>query len=85
MSLNNYNQHKLSVFHNPTSNYLDVMIEGDQSIYLIELFDMQGRKVLSQQLLGDINRLDIQHLERGTYMLKIYSKGQQLTKSILLN
>ncbi len=85
LSLNSYNQNKLSVFPNPASNYLDVMIEGDQSINLIELFDMQGRKVLTQQLSGDINRLDIQHLERGTYMLKIYYNGQQLTKPVLLN
>ena len=85
LSLNNYNQSKLSVYPNPASNYLDVMIEGDQSIYLIELFDMQGRKVLSQQLLGDINRLDVQYLERGTYMLKMYTKGHQLIKPVLLN
>ena len=85
LSLNNYNQNKLSVYPNPASNYLDGMIEGDQSIYLIELFDMQGRKVLSQQLLGDINRLDVQYLERGTYMLKMYTKGHQLTKPVLLN
>ena len=25
---------------------------------------------------------DIQHLESGTYLLKVYSKGQQLTKRI---
>ena len=85
LSLYNYNPNKLSVYPNPASNYLDVMIEGDQSIYLIELFDMQGRKVLSQQLLGDINRLDVQYLERGTYMLKMYTKGHQLIKPVLLN
>ena len=61
------------------------MIKGDESIHLIELFDMQGRKVLSQQLSGEINRLFIQHLERGTYMLKMYSKGQQLIEPVLLN
>tara|TARA_B100000886_G_scaffold335992_1_gene293967 strand:- start:5089 stop:6867 length:1779 start_codon:yes stop_codon:yes gene_type:complete len=85
LSLNNYNKHKLSVFPNPASNYLDVKIEGDQSFHIIELFDVQGRKVFSQQLSGDINRLDIQHLERGTYLLKIYLKGQQLIKPVLLN
>ena len=45
---------------------------------------MQGRKVLSQQLLDVKNRLDIQHLERGTYLLKANSKGQQLTKRSFL-
>lgn len=84
-SLYDYNQNKLSVFPNPASNYLDVIVDFEQSFHLLELFDMQGRKVLSQQLWDVKNHLDIQHLERGTYMLKVYSKGQQLTKRIVLN
>jgi PKD repeat protein len=83
--LYDYNQNKLSVFPNPASNYLDVIVDSEQSFHLLELFDMQGRKVLSQQLWDVKNRLDIQHLERGTYLLKVYSKGQQLTKRIVLN
>ena len=84
-SLYDYNQNKLSVFPNPASNYLDVIVDSEQSIHLLELFDMQGRKVLSQQLWDVKNRLDIQHLKSGTYLLKVYSKGQQLTKRIVLN
>ena len=83
LSLNNYNQNKLSVYPNPASNYLDVIIDSEQSF--IELYDMQGRKVYSQQLWDVKNRLDIQFLDRGTYLLKVYSKGQQLTKRIVLN
>ena len=84
-SLYDYDQNKLSVFPNPAWNYLDVIIDNEQSFQLLELFDMQGRRVLSQQLWDVKNRLDIQHLERGTYLLKVYSKGQQLTKRIVLN
>lgn len=82
-SFYDYNQNKLSVFPNPASNYLDVIIDSEQSF--IELYDMQGRKVYSQQLWDVKNRLDIQFLDRGTYLLKVYSKGQQLTKRIVLN
>ena len=84
-SLYEYNQNKLSVFPNPASIYLNVIIDSEQSFHLLELFDMQGRKVLSQQLWDVKNRLDIQYLERGTYILKVYSKGQLLTKRIVLN
>ena len=84
-SIYDYNQNKLSVFPNPASNNLNVIVDREQSFHLLELFDMQGRKVLSQQLWDVKNRLDIQNLERGTYLLKVYSKGQQLTKRIVLN
>ena len=84
-SFYDYNQNKLLVFPNPASNYLDVIVDSEQSFHLLELFDMQGRKVLSQQLWDVKNRLDIQFLQRGTYLLKVHSKGQQLTKRIVLN
>lgn len=84
-SLYDYDQNKLSVFPNPAWDYLDVIIDNEQSFQLLELLDMQGRKVLSQQLWDVKNRIDIQHLERGTYILKVNSKGQQLTKRIVLN
>ncbi|MFL2569526.1 MAG: T9SS type A sorting domain-containing protein [Flavobacteriales bacterium] len=84
-SIYDYHQNKLSVFPNPAYDYLDVIIDGEQSFHLLELFDMQGRKVLSQQLWDVKNRLDIQYLESGNYMLKVYSNGQQLTKRIVLN
>ncbi len=84
-SIYDYNQNKLSVFPNPASNYLDVIVHSEQPFHLLELFDMQGRKVLSQQLWDVKNRLDIKHLERGTYLSKVYSKGQQFTKRIVLN
>tara|TARA_B100001057_G_scaffold487448_1_gene570205 strand:+ start:248 stop:2005 length:1758 start_codon:yes stop_codon:yes gene_type:complete len=83
-SLYDYNKNKLSVFPNPASNYLDVTVDSEQSFHLLELFDMQGRKVFSQQLWDVKNRLDIQHIERGTYILKAYSEGQQLTNQIVL-
>ena len=85
VSLNDHNQNKLSVFPNPASNYLDVIVHSEQPFHILELFDMQGRKVLSQQLWDVKNRLDIKHLERGTYLSKVYSKGQQFTKRIVLN
>ena len=84
-SLYDYNQNKLSVFPNPASNYFDIIIDSEQSFQILELYDMQGRKVHSQQLWDVKNRLDIQFLDRGTYLLKVYSKGQQLTKRIVLN
>tara|TARA_A200000113_G_scaffold10085_1_gene9919 strand:- start:510 stop:2267 length:1758 start_codon:yes stop_codon:yes gene_type:complete len=84
-SIYDYHQNKLSVFPNPAYDYLDVIIYSEQSFHLLELFDMQGRKVLSQQLWDVKNRLDIQYLESGNYMLKVYSNGQQLTKRIVLN
>jgi len=51
----------------------------------LELYDMQGRKVFSQELWGVKHRLDLRALTRGGYILKLHSNGQQLAKRIVLN
>ena len=42
----------LSVFPNPATNYLDVIIHSDQTHFIFELIDMQGKKVISKHILG---------------------------------
>ena len=84
-SLYDYSSNKLSVFPNPANDYLEVIVDSEQSFNILELYDMQGRKVLSQELWNAKHRIDVTGLNKGTYILKVYSDGQQLSKRVVLN
>jgi hypothetical protein len=84
-SLYDYASNKLSVFPNPANDYIDIVIDSKHSFTFLELYDMQGRKVFSQELWGVKHRLDLRALTRGGYILKLHSNGQQLAKRIVLN
>ncbi len=58
----------INVFPNPTADYIEVNYK-DLEISSIELFDFQGRAV--KRFLQNFNRLDVQDVEAGNYLLMI--------------
>ena len=78
---------ELSIFPNPATNYIDVFIGGDlDSFSYLEIYDMQGRKLINVQVLENTLRLNLDKLEKGAYLLKLNSNNeQQIIKRFLLN
>jgi hypothetical protein len=78
---------ELSIFPNPATNYIDVFIGGSLDSYsYLEIYDMQGRKLINVQVLENNLRLNLDKLEKGTYLLKLNSNNeQQIIKRFLLN
>ena len=69
----------ISVFPNPTSGIIN--IDGFPSDAIASLYDVQGRIVLEER--GQIQTIDISHLEPGQYVLKLISDGKELTSSLI--
>lgn len=62
-------QKGLKLYPNPANSYIEISgIEG-ASEYII--FDVNGRKIKSGELMSDTSKIDIQHLEKGVYFIKI--------------
>ena len=86
VSVFNLDKNKLSIFPNPASNYIDVLLSSSNSDFdLIQIFDMQGRLVYSQKLWQAKHRIDVSKIERGSYLIKVLSGKQKLAKRIILN
>lgn len=77
-------QSKIKVFPNPTKG--DVNIETDSKIKSVEIFDVQGRMI---QKISDINnvktQISIHNLTYGTYLLKIITEKETVTKKVNKN
>jgi hypothetical protein len=61
------------VFPNPGTDYLKVRIAAQYKQSTFDLFDMNGRKVLSQQINGKWGEVNTTLLHTGTYIYKIYN------------
>ena len=61
------------VFPNPGTNYLKVRIAAQYKHSTLDLFDMNGRKVLSQQINGKWGEVNTTLLNTGTYIYNIYN------------
>ncbi len=73
---------QLSVYPNPTSDYLMLNNLFNSSNQTIEVFDFQGKLVLTKQYV-DSQMLDVRHLSKGNYFGRVTcnstSKNQNFT------
>ncbi|MEW4922784.1 T9SS type A sorting domain-containing protein [Algibacter sp. 2305UL17-15] len=86
-------QMSLSVEHNPTTNQIEILpnptpglIHINLNSYTrapVQIFDMQGRKVLNTILEGKNTNLDLDWLSSGIYMLQIRIENYLITKRII--
>lgn len=70
----------IQIFPNPFQN--ELTIQSDQPIERIELFDYNGRSILTQRGL----KLNLDQVNNGVYFLTIYLKsGQRVNRKIIKN
>ena len=73
------NANLLTVYPNPTSDYVGVRF-SQQGEYRITLLDPTGKRVM-QETLMDGGQLDVRHLPRGLYILNAESAAGEFVKS----
>lgn len=70
-----------SIYPNPATNYIQV--EASSIIDSIEVFDLSGRKLLSKQTNTKSNLLDVESLNKGSYILRLEVDGHFSTQKFL--
>jgi subtilisin family serine protease len=79
LSDKNFDIQNIVVSPNPASDYVEV--SGVHGEFTYELYDITGRVVKNQKLSNP--KINLTHLEKGTYFLKLTIEGQSLTKKII--
>lgn len=71
----------VKAFPNPTTNFINVSIETtviNGGVYVLELFDAQGKLLLTDKLNEKQGQLDMSGFIKGTYLLSV--SNQDCTK-----
>jgi hypothetical protein len=76
---------KVSIFPNPAQNVVGILFSKNQKVpFQIELFDMQGKSVLSKAYSGgEFIKMTLNQLNNGNYIMKITSENHIIQSSIL--
>lgn len=73
-----------NVWPNPTTDVINISTEA--AIDKIEMYDMNGRKIMDTQNSGNADaKLYIDNLSVGTYILKVTSGGKQKILNVVKN
>lgn len=73
VGINNSNiQLGAMIYPNPTTNYIVLKTEGYPSKELsYQLFDQNGKLIVSKQIISNSERIEMQNLAASTYFLKV--------------
>ena len=66
----------IDLYPNPTSDYLNVKWTNKKGDIRFEIYDIHGRKLLSQR---NANSINLQKLSQGTFIIKIYMDNDLVT------
>ncbi|NOR86936.1 MAG: T9SS type A sorting domain-containing protein [Bacteroidales bacterium] len=70
----------VAVYPNPTTDYFTIK---DCATAEINLYSMQGQKVLTENIVSNNAQIDVSSLEFGTYLLEIIIDGKRFSKKVL--
>ncbi len=73
------NEKNILVYPNPTSDF--IYLKTSLLIEKIELYDALGKSVLKTK---NINKIPVNNLSKGVYLLKIYSENKSISKKIII-
>lgn len=86
LSSNDTVLNSLKVYPNPAKGIVNIDLAGSVTGEITyELFDVQGRKVISKVSSNNIETLNIENLSEGIYMLSIQNGGAKTTKKLVIN
>ncbi len=76
----------LEVFPNPSNGIFNILWrEKDDNLIAISIFSTLGQVIYHRKATtGEISRLDLQHLEKGMYFVKMVSGNQTLTQKLII-
>jgi hypothetical protein len=80
-SVNTTIEEKISVYPNPTNGLLNITNVLNSTI---ELYNVIGEKLVSNQSTTDNTTLDLSKYPSGSYMIRIVKEGKSITKKVTL-
>ncbi len=81
LSIDEFTQNSVKIFPNPVQ-FDEVTIEANLAI-LAEVYDILGKKVLTQIISENQKKLNIAGLSKGIYMIKLNSEKGYVTKKLI--
>lgn len=76
LTTNNLIDSKIKIYPNPTSDKL--FVSSSLELIRYEIFDFSGKKLLDKSFDNQNKSIEINHLKKGIYILKLIDKTQKI-------
>ena len=76
-------QYSVLIYPNPSHDFINVQSQ-DRIVDYVEILDVLGRRVVNQEFNKNAGVIQVKHLPRGTYMVKINAAGESTLHKLIL-
>ncbi|GAA4900598.1 hypothetical protein GCM10023311_27800 [Flaviramulus aquimarinus] len=83
LSIDNFSLNNLSIYPNPSANYIHLKLPKAISKATVNVYDMLGKEVYSTTTILNDEKINIANLNSGIYLLKVSALGKAKTKRII--
>lgn len=73
----------IHIFPNPSNGILNLNLDNDL-IYTLNIIDILGKKVFNTIVTDKNNKIDLNHLKKGVYMLELKNNTSHYSKEIII-
>lgn len=75
----------IHIYPNPNTGNFSILIkETIHPFFNLELFDVSGKLVHSEDITTSLHKVDLNHLEEGIYIVKLNNDSNQVIKQIIV-
>jgi hypothetical protein len=71
----------IDIYPNPAGDFL--YIRSDREIVSLNIYDLQGRKLITVNGGDNLCEIDIRHLVKGAYIVKVFTEDGSRTEKII--
>lgn len=76
-------QTDINIFPNPASDFIQIN-SLNENIELVSIYDLNGRKIISQQINSSTSMIDVIGLKSGIYFVEVITNTQTQTQKLLI-
>jgi photosystem II stability/assembly factor-like uncharacterized protein len=81
--LSEANNIDFTIYPNPTSQLLNISLDTEEIFNDIQIFDLQGKLIINQSMTSNNAQVDVNHLQEGTYTVRIIGDKETLSKQFI--
>jgi len=73
----------IRMYPNPATNLVTITSEGQAMT--LDIFDITGKEILSRQMSGTINTIDVSQMTKGLYIVKVQQGEKSSCQKLVIN
>lgn len=83
LSTNAFQKSEISIYPNPTSGVLNIVLDDKSTFGKIDIFDATGKNIFSQEKFSTTATIDVQDFQPGVYFVSVFVDGNKRTTKFI--